>query len=98
VVTDLIVDRSAFDRVIQSGGYVTVNTGGAPDGNCLPIPKAEQDRAAAGTGTTESHPERAALGARLRHRFRHRPELTDLSGDHGEEAARHSPTRRRASP
>ncbi len=58
----------------------------------------EQDRAAAGTGTTDSHPERAALQARLRHRFRHRPELTDLSGDHGEEAARHSLTRRRASP
>ncbi len=44
VIRDLIVDRSAFDRVIQSGGYVSVNTGGAPDGNSLPIPKEEQDR------------------------------------------------------
>ncbi len=35
---DLIIDRSAFDRIIQSGGYVSVNTGGAPDGNTLPIP------------------------------------------------------------
>jgi succinate dehydrogenase / fumarate reductase, iron-sulfur subunit len=35
---DLIVDRSAFDRIIQSGGYVSVNTGGTPDGNALPIP------------------------------------------------------------
>ncbi|HKJ65515.1 MAG TPA: succinate dehydrogenase/fumarate reductase iron-sulfur subunit [Desulfopila sp.] len=34
---DLIVDRSAFDKIIQSGGYVSVNTGGAPDGNSIPI-------------------------------------------------------------
>ena len=39
------MDRSAFDRVIQSGGYVNVNTGGAPDGNCIPIPKVDQDKA-----------------------------------------------------
>jgi len=35
---DLMVDRSAFDRIIQSGGYVSVNTGGVPDGNTIPIP------------------------------------------------------------
>ena len=35
---DLIVDRSAFDRIIQSGGYVSVNAGGSPDGNSIPIP------------------------------------------------------------
>ena len=35
---DLLVDRSAFDRIIQSGGYVSVNTGGVPDGNAIPIP------------------------------------------------------------
>ncbi|MFV0437320.1 MAG: succinate dehydrogenase/fumarate reductase iron-sulfur subunit [Desulfopila sp.] len=34
---DLLVDRSAFDRIIQSGGYVSVNTGGVPDGNTIPI-------------------------------------------------------------
>lgn len=34
---DLIVDRSAFDKIIQAGGYVSVNTGGAPDGNTIPI-------------------------------------------------------------
>src|SRR4029079_1782975 len=45
VVKDLVVDRSAFDRVIQAGGYVSVNTGGAPDGNCVPVPKAAQERA-----------------------------------------------------
>ena len=35
---DLLVDRSAFDRIIQAGGYVSVNTGGAIDGNSIPIP------------------------------------------------------------
>lgn len=44
VLKDLMVDRGAFDRIIQSGGYVSVNTGGAPDGNCLPIPKIDQDK------------------------------------------------------
>ena len=39
VVRDLIVDRSAFDRIIAAGGYVSVNTGGTPDGNAIPIPK-----------------------------------------------------------
>ena len=39
VVKDLVVDRSAFDRIIAAGGYVSFNTGGAPDGNCLPISK-----------------------------------------------------------
>jgi succinate dehydrogenase / fumarate reductase, iron-sulfur subunit len=39
VVRDLAVDRSAFDRVIQAGGFVSVRTGGTPDGNTLPVPK-----------------------------------------------------------
>ena len=37
IIKDLIVDRSAFDRIQQAGGYVSVNTGGAPDANALPI-------------------------------------------------------------
>jgi len=45
VVKDLVVDRAAFDRIIQSGGFVSVNTGGAPDGNCIPVPKLAQERA-----------------------------------------------------
>lgn len=45
VVKDLIVDRSAFDRVIQAGGFVSVNTGGTPDGNAHPIPKDVQEEA-----------------------------------------------------
>ncbi len=43
VVKDLVVDRSSFDRIQQAGGYVSVNTGAAQDGNAIPIPKAEAD-------------------------------------------------------
>jgi len=39
VIKDLIVDRQAFDKIIQAGGYVSVNTGGVPDANAIPIPK-----------------------------------------------------------
>lgn len=39
VVKDLVVDRSSFDRIIQAGGYVSVNTGGTPDGNAIQIEK-----------------------------------------------------------
>ncbi len=45
VVRDLVCDRSAFDRVIEAGGYVAVNTGGTPDGNALPVPKPDAERA-----------------------------------------------------
>jgi succinate dehydrogenase / fumarate reductase iron-sulfur subunit len=45
VLKDLITDRSAFDRIIQAGGFVSVNTGGAPDGNGLPIPKTAAEQA-----------------------------------------------------
>ena len=39
VLRDLVVDRSAFDRIIQAGGYTSVNVGGAPDANALPVPR-----------------------------------------------------------
>jgi succinate dehydrogenase / fumarate reductase iron-sulfur subunit len=45
VIKDLVVDRSAFDRIIQAGGYVSVSTGGAPDGNAIPVPKEDADKA-----------------------------------------------------
>lgn len=45
VVKDLVVDRSAFDRIIQAGGYVSVRTGSAPDANAIPIRKESADRA-----------------------------------------------------
>lgn len=45
VLRDLIVDRSAFDRIIQAGGFVSVNAGGAQDANCLPVAKDNADRA-----------------------------------------------------
>ncbi|MDQ6699936.1 MAG: succinate dehydrogenase/fumarate reductase iron-sulfur subunit [Acidobacteriota bacterium] len=45
VLKDLVVDRGAFDRIIASGGYVSVSTGSAPDGNAIPIPKDKADLA-----------------------------------------------------
>lgn len=45
VIRDLVVDRTAFDRIQQAGGYVSVNTGGVPDGNAIPIPKKIADEA-----------------------------------------------------
>ncbi len=45
VLKDLMVDRSAFDRIIAAGGYVSVSTGAPPDGNALPVPKSDAERA-----------------------------------------------------
>ncbi len=45
VIRDLVVDRTAFDRIQQVGGYVSVNTGGVPDANEIPIPKKIADEA-----------------------------------------------------
>ena len=45
VIKDLAVDRSAFDRIIQAGGFVSISTGNAPDGNSIPIRKENADRA-----------------------------------------------------
>lgn len=43
IIKDLVVDRSAFDRIIEAGGYVSVNTGGVPDANAIPISKKDSD-------------------------------------------------------
>jgi len=45
VIKDLVVDRGAFDRIIEAGGYVSVPTGSAPDGNVILVPKDASDRA-----------------------------------------------------
>ncbi len=45
VVKDLVVDRSSFDRIIQAGGYISVNTGQAPDGNSTPVEKEQSSLA-----------------------------------------------------
>jgi len=45
IIRDLVVDRSAFDRIIQAGGYVSVNTGNAPDGNAVLVPRVDQEQA-----------------------------------------------------
>ena|SRR5687768_7457209 len=43
IIKDLVVDRGSFDRIIAAGGYVSVSTGGTPDGNAIPIPKDDQE-------------------------------------------------------
>lgn len=45
IVRDLVVDRSAFDRIIEAGGFITVPTGSAPDANLIPVPKEAADAA-----------------------------------------------------
>jgi succinate dehydrogenase / fumarate reductase, iron-sulfur subunit len=45
VIRDLVVNRSALDRIIAAGGFVDVHTGGTPDGNAIPVPKESADRA-----------------------------------------------------
>jgi succinate dehydrogenase / fumarate reductase iron-sulfur subunit len=45
VIKDLVVNRSAFDRIQQAGGYISVNTGGVPDANEIPVPKTNADKA-----------------------------------------------------
>ncbi|NCD18732.1 MAG: succinate dehydrogenase/fumarate reductase iron-sulfur subunit [Actinobacteria bacterium] len=45
VIKDLVVDRSALDRIIAAGGYISVNTGAAPDAHAAPVPKPDADRA-----------------------------------------------------
>jgi succinate dehydrogenase / fumarate reductase iron-sulfur subunit len=45
VVKDLMVDRGAFDRIIQAGGFISVSTGSAPEANLMPVPKPVADRA-----------------------------------------------------
>ncbi|MBV9295069.1 MAG: succinate dehydrogenase/fumarate reductase iron-sulfur subunit [Acidobacteriaceae bacterium] len=45
LIKDLVVDRRSFDRIIAAGGYISVSTGSAPDGNAIPVPKEAADRA-----------------------------------------------------
>ncbi|MCD7963669.1 MAG: succinate dehydrogenase/fumarate reductase iron-sulfur subunit [Rikenellaceae bacterium] len=43
VIKDLVVDRSSYDKILQAGGFISVNTGGVPDGNAIPIPKPDAE-------------------------------------------------------
>lgn len=45
IIKDLVVDRSAFDKIIQAGGFISVNSGGVPDANSIPVPKENADTA-----------------------------------------------------
>ena len=45
IIKDLMVDRDAYEKIMQAGGFVSINTGGVPDANAIPIPKADADEA-----------------------------------------------------
>lgn len=45
IIKDLMVDRAAFDRIVEAGGFITAPTGGAPDANLIPVPKPVADAA-----------------------------------------------------
>jgi succinate dehydrogenase / fumarate reductase iron-sulfur subunit len=45
IIKDLVVDRTAFDRIMSTGGYVSSNTGSAPEANSVPVPKEDADKA-----------------------------------------------------
>ena len=45
IIKDLMVDRSAYDKIMQAGGFVSISTGGVPDANAIPIPKPDADEA-----------------------------------------------------
>lgn len=45
VIKDLVVDRSAFDKIIEAGGFISVNTGGVPDANTIPVPRKDAETA-----------------------------------------------------
>ncbi len=45
IIKDLVVDRSALDKIIQAGGYISVNSGGAPDANAIPVPQEAAEKA-----------------------------------------------------
>jgi succinate dehydrogenase / fumarate reductase iron-sulfur subunit len=45
IIKDCFVDRSAFDRIVQAGGYISINTGNAPESNSVPVPKSDADAA-----------------------------------------------------
>ena len=45
MVKDLVVDRSAFDRIMAAGGFITADTGSAPDANVIPVPKDDAEHA-----------------------------------------------------
>ena len=74
VIKDLVVDRTALDRIMEAGGYVSVRTGGAPDANAIPIPR--RRRGSDGRGRMHRlRRVRGGLQERLRHAVRHREGL-----------------------
>ena len=92
VIKDLVVDRSAFDRIIAAGGYISVATGSAPDGNAMLIPKENAERsmdaaACIGCGACVAMCPNAVGGAF--HRRQDLPPRSVAAGPAGARTARH---------
>ena len=68
VTKDLIVDRSAFDRIIQSGGFVSVNTGQAPEANSIPVPRENAEDAISAPEMASAQAEGSEVSARVESR------------------------------
>ncbi len=89
VIKDLAVDRSAYDKILQAGGFISVNTGGVPDANTIPIPKPDADEsmdaaACIGCGAcaaTCKNSFRDAVRRRPRRRLSRRRVIFETMGD-----------------
>ena len=88
IIKDLVVDRSAFDRIIQAGGYISAHTGGAPDANAILVPKEAADTAMDAAACIGCARLRGRLPERVGHAL-HRGQ------DHAPECAAAGPARAR---
>lgn len=93
LVKDLVVDRSAFDRIIAAGGYVSVNTGGAPDANAIPVPRENAEgamdaAACIGCGACVAACKNASAALFTSAKVRHLGELPQGQPERGRRVAR----------
>ena len=75
IIKDLVVDRTALDRIMQAGGYISVKTGCAPDANAIPVPKDDRRRGDGCRGVHRLRRVRGGLQERLSHAVRQREGL-----------------------
>lgn len=93
LVKDLVVDRGAFDRIIAAGGYVSVNTGGAPDANAIPVPRENAEgamdaAACIGCGACVAACKNASAALFTSAKVRHLGELPQGQPERGRRVAR----------
>jgi succinate dehydrogenase / fumarate reductase iron-sulfur subunit len=93
LVKDLIVDRGAFDRIIAAGGYISVNTGGAPDANAIPVPRENAEgamdaAACIGCGACVAACKNASAALFTSAKVRHLGELPQGQPERGRRVAR----------